>query len=188
MMLMFRRHGAYWQRHQREDAVTLPVLLEAAGEDPAPVEYHWDPDTDILSARLMVPNGPGGPDGSIDLEGADGSWLIFDTSAGRIRAVEVAVWPTVQRRSNLKPPRTLENARAVLDPPRRGEVVSALEVDAALAAESDQAERTIHFRVGTGRRERTVRIARDILLDVDGRNRLVGLWLLHVPPLTTEDT
>lgn len=187
MMLMFRRHGAYWQRHQREGAVTLPVMLEATAEAPVPVEYRWDPDTDILSARLMVPCAPGTPDGCVDLEGSDGSWLIFDTAAGRIRGVEIAVWPSVRRCTELAPPRDVEDAQAVLDPPRRGEFVSALEVDAALAAEADQAERTIHFRVGPGRRTRTVRIARDILLDVDGNNRLVGLWLLDVPPLTPEE-
>jgi hypothetical protein len=27
-----------------------------------------------------------------------------------------------------------------------------------------------------------VRIARDILIDVDGRDRIAGVWLLAVPP------
>ena len=50
------------------------------------------------------------------------------------------------------------------------------------AAESDRAERTIHFRVGPRRPARAVRIARDVLLDVDARERIAGVWLLNVPP------
>jgi hypothetical protein len=67
----------------------------------------------------------------------------------------------------------------------RNEVVlglSAVEVDTPVAAESDDAERTIHFRLGPGRQVRTVRIARDMLLDIDARDRLAGVWLLQVPP------
>jgi hypothetical protein len=60
--------------------------------------------------------------------------------------------------------------------------ISALEVNTLLAAESDRTEATIHFRLGPGRSTRTVRIARDILLDIDGRDRLAGVWLLGVPP------
>ena len=60
--------------------------------------------------------------------------------------------------------------------------VNAVEVDTPVAAESDHAERTIHFRLGHGREVRTVRIARDMLLDIDSRDRLAGVWLLDVPP------
>lgn len=182
MMLAFRRDDAYLRHHEPESTVTLPVELQAASDAPAAVEYRWDPDTDILSARLALPSTGDLPGGSVDLEGSDGSWLIVDTTAGRIRGVEVAVWPPVRKRGNLAPPVDVETVLALLDPPRRGQRVSALEVDAALAAESDQAERTIHFRIGARRVTRTVRIARDILLDVDDRSRLAGIWLLDVPP------
>ena len=60
--------------------------------------------------------------------------------------------------------------------------MSAVEVDTPVAAESDDDERTIHFRLGPGRQVRTVRIARDMLLDIDTRDRLAGVWLLDVPP------
>lgn len=58
-----------------------------------------------------------------------------------------------------------------------------VEVDTRLAAEADKAERTIHFRLGVMRDTRTVRIARHILLDIDRRDRIAGLWLLDVPPI-----
>jgi hypothetical protein len=66
-----------------------------------------------------------------------------------------------------------------------GPGVAAVEVDIPVAAESDHAERTIHFRLGHGREVRTVRIAREMLLDIDNRNRLAGVWLLEVPPFPT---
>jgi len=60
--------------------------------------------------------------------------------------------------------------------------IAAIEMNTALAAEADEAERTIHFRLGPSRQTKTVRIARDILIDVDGRDRIAGVWLLSVPP------
>jgi hypothetical protein len=40
----------------------------------------------------------------------------------------------------------------------------------------------IHFRVGAQRDVRTVRVGRDLLLDVDPQSRIAGVWLLNVPP------
>jgi hypothetical protein len=160
--------------------VNIPVRIEPGAATPAPVDYRWDEDTDILSAR--VEDAAGGRTLSVDVEGRDGSWLILDVSDERIRGVEVAVWPTVQRRADLKPPSEVESATVKVG--RDGGVpgVSAVEVDTPLQAESDDAERTIHFRLGPGRQVRTVRIARDMLLDIDTRDRLAGVWLLDVPP------
>jgi hypothetical protein len=57
-----------------------------------------------------------------------------------------------------------------------------LEVETPLTAEADADERVFHFTLGRPKQTRTVRCARDLLLDVDGANNLVGLWLLNVPP------
>ena len=44
------------------------------------------------------------------------------------------------------------------------------------------------FISGSARRAgaRTVRIAKDLLFDVDEKSRISGLWLLNVPPCPTE--
>jgi hypothetical protein len=55
-------------------------------------------------------------------------------------------------------------------------------MDTTLMAEADREERTIHFRIGKRRPVRTVRLAKDILLEVDTRDYLAGVWLLNVPP------
>ena len=164
----------------------IAVQIEPTSEAPATVDYRWDPDTDILTAALR--NGPsvGGMSGSVELTGSDGSWVILDVASGNINGVEVAVWPDVRKVSVLSPPPDIENAR-VLVPARDSQPdVAVVDVDTALVAEADQAERTIHFRLGPRRATRTVRIARDILLDVDDHRAIAGLWLLNVPPFPAD--
>lgn len=160
--------------------MNIPVRIEPFAGAPAPVDYRWDEDTDILTAQVEETRG--GRTVSVDVEGTDGSWLILDVSDERIRGVEVAVWPTVHKRSDLKPPDDIESARVKVGRDHVENGVSSVEVDTPVDAESDRAERTIHFRLGPGRQVRTVRIARDMLLDIDNRDRLAGVWLLDVPP------
>jgi hypothetical protein len=162
------------------------VKIGPANGSLVPVEYRWDPDTDILSAQLSIPGRADGPSGSVDVEGSDGSWLLFDVAGGSIRGIEVAVWPTVRKRAELAPPGEVEDAVVTIGRGDRGNDVSALEINTALAAESDHDERTIHFKLGPSRSTRTVRIARDLLLDIDGRSGLAGVWMLDVPPFPAE--
>jgi hypothetical protein len=162
--------------------VNIAVRLEPAAGSPSAVEYRWDPDTDILTARLDSTDGGTGMTGSVELEGADGSWVILDVAHGSISGIEVAVWPDVHKRSSLVPPARVEDARVVVSPrsPQTGPL--SLEVDTPLLAEADDAERVIYFRVGAKREVRTVRLGRDLLLDLDPQCRIAGLWLLNVPP------
>jgi hypothetical protein len=60
--------------------------------------------------------------------------------------------------------------------------LAAVEVDTAIRATADQAERTIHFRIGAARQVKALRLAKDLLLEVDAKSRIAGLWLLNVPP------
>lgn len=166
--------------------LSIPVKVAPANGSLVPVEYRWDPDTDILSAQLTIPALADGPSGSVDVEGSDGSWLLFDVAGGLIRGIEVAVWPTVRKRSELAPPVEIEDASVTIGRSGRDGDISAFEVNTALAAESDHDERTIHFKLGPSRSTRTVRIARDLLLDIDGRNGLAGVWMLDVPPFPAE--
>jgi hypothetical protein len=163
--------------------VNVAVQLEPnAIASTAPVEYRWDADTDILIAQLDGEKPSGGMSGSVELEGADGSWLILDVAAGRIRGVEVAVWPDVHKNPSLLPPSTIEDAIVVIPSRASQPGIASLEVDTALSAESDADERVIHFRVGQRREVRTVRLARDLLIDVDPQSRIAGVWMLNVPP------
>ena len=162
----------------------IPIQVEpspAAGTAPA-VEYRWDRDTEILSAQLNPRSQGKGMSGSVELEGADGSWLILDVAAGQINGVEVAVWPDVQKRRSLQPPGTVEDAHVMVREGNASSDVAALEVETPMLVEADEAERVFHFVLGKRRQTRTVRFARDLLVDLDGANNLAGLWLLNVPP------
>jgi len=161
--------------------LNIPLHVQPTVGPPTAVRYHWDEDTDILSAEVGE-RVEGGKSVSVDVEGSDGSWLILDVRDGAIRGVEVAVWPTVRKRSGLAPPATVETVSVRIGSPGDTARVSAMEVDMPVSAESDRAERILHFRLGTTRQSRTVRVAQELLLDLDSRDRLVGVWLLDVPP------
>lgn len=195
----------------------LPVQVEPSADAPPDVDYRWDADTDILSARVRfigeLPAGialamaSGAPasdaevlpssfgtepplSGAVELEGRDGSWIVLDVEAGHLAGIEVAVWPNVRRLVGLMPPVQVENARVRVRGQKRrtarGEPgTSALEVTTHLTAEADPQERIIHFRLGPRRQARSVRLGRDLLVDVDARGHLAGLWLLNVPPVPT---
>lgn len=164
----------------------IPVRVEPYVGSPADVDYQWDSDTDILSAVVRTDaTTPSVRATALELEGSDGSWLILDVRAGRISGVEVAVWPDVHTRADLAPPEIVEDAIVIVGAVERGKRL-AVEVDTTLAAEADRSERTIHFRLGAHRETRTVRVARDLLVDIDRRDRIAGLWLLGVPPFPDE--
>ena len=166
--------------------MNISVQVEPARDALAAVEYRWDPDTDILTARFRDGSKSQGMSGSVELAGSDGSWLVLDVVAGRINGVEVAVWPDVRKVATLAPPVNVEDAR-VLIPARRSQPgIASLEVEMPLIAEADPAERTIHFMLGVRRPVRTLRIASDVLLDVDQRHMLAGVWLLNVPPFPSD--
>lgn len=163
--------------------MSLEVRLDdvAEGELP-PVEYRWDTDTEILCAFLRTHGVSEGLTGALDIEGADGAWLTLELTDGRLAAIEVAVWPDVKSVKSLAVPEAVGTARLRV-PASPGEfALEAVEVDTAIRAVADAPERTIHFRIGPTRASRAVRVARDLLVEIDARSRIAGLWFLNVPP------
>lgn len=163
--------------------MSLNVQIEPAAGPPPHLEYRWDADTDILTASLAS-DAADGPAGIVEVQGRDGSWVILDLRGGHIRGVEVAVWPDVRKLPTLLPP-VGEYGRAVL---ARGTAATpVVEVEAPVSAEVDAPERTFHFRFGGQGTARSVRLADGLLLDVDpSSGKVVGLWLLDVPPFPVE--
>ena len=171
--------------------MTVEVRWDDVHEQDLPaVDYRWDADTEILAAALR-PGGVGeGLSGSVDIEGTDGAWLTLEVKSGRLAAVEVAVWPDVRTVKALEGPAGAGTVRLRVPSANGASAGSAagdalehaLEVDLPIRAVADEAERTIHFRIGAQRGARVLRVARDLLVEVDGHSRLAGLWLLNVPP------
>ncbi len=178
-------HGARYLVGHEDLSVNVAVQVEPSDGAPAEVEYRWETETDILRAELRNGAHGRGMSGSVELSGSDGSWVVLEVKAGSIAGVEVAVWPDVRKVPTLTPPPEIEDAR-VLVPERRSQPgIALLHVDARLLAEADEAERTIHFTLGGINLGRTVRIARDVLIDINEQSLVVGLWLLNVPPFPT---
>lgn len=164
----------------------IAVQLQPPAAARPRVEYRWDPDTEILSAQLTPPGTGEGMSGSVGLEGSDGSWVILDVASGQIAGVEVAVWPEVRKTPAFAAPAVVEDAHVVVPSRRSQPEIASLEMNAHLFAESDQAQRTIHFRLGKSKSARTIRLATDLLLDIDEKSQISGLWLLNVPPCPAE--
>lgn len=163
--------------------MSLEVRIEELpeGELP-PVEYRWDSDTDILVATMRPAGVSEGLSGSLDIEGSDGAWLTMELVDGRLAAVEVAVWPDVKSVATLPLPEVAGIARVRVPSRASQPGLAAVEVDTVIRAVADAPERTIHFRIGPTRSSRALRVARDLLLEVDAHSRIAGLWFLNVPP------
>ena len=147
------------------------------------IAWRWDPETDILTGALKraVAKGAPGLTGSVELEGSDGSFVLLDVAAGKIRGVEVVVWPDVRTVPTLAPPAEARTGDVELPGRRSQPAVAAVEVDASLAIDTDATESTFHVRVGQPRQVTPVRVADGLLVEVDEHEELAGLWLTEVP-------
>jgi hypothetical protein len=147
------------------------------------VSYRWDPETDILTAACKGVPKAAGMNGTVDLEGNDGSFVLLDVAGGLLRGLDVVTWPDdIRTLETLGAPPAAQEAR-VLFPSRRSEpAIAAVEVDTALTVEKNPRESIFHIRVGRTRPVHVVRIADHLLVEVDKHSHLAGLWLLEVPP------
>ena len=149
------------------------------------VSYRWDPETDILAVACKggsVPKG-NGMNGTVDLEGGDGSFVVIDVAGGVMRGVDVVTWPDdVQTVATLEPPKPSKDGQVVFPDRRSQPGVAAVEVETPLTVEKNPKESVFHIRVGRSRAATVVRVGDHLLVEVDKQFRLAGLWLLEVPP------
>ena len=147
------------------------------------VTYRWDPETDILTVACKgVPKG-NGMNGTVDLEGGDGSFVVIDVAGGALRGVDVVTWPDdVRTVASLQPPETSKEGQVTFPGRRSQPGIAAVEVDTPLTVDKNQSESVFHIRVGRQRAATVVRVADHMLVEVDKQSRIAGLWLLEVPP------
>jgi hypothetical protein len=163
-------------------------IVEHKGRVPH-VSYRWDPETDILTGAIKgggEEKEGGGLTGSVELEGADGSFVLLDVAGGAIRGVEVVVWPDVRTVASLQPPADAKDGAVQLPTRRSQPAVAAVEVDTPLTIETNATESVFHVRIGPPRRLEVVRIADGLLVEVDEKSELAGLWLTGVPPFPAD--
>jgi hypothetical protein len=147
------------------------------------VTYRWDPETDILTVACKgVPKG-NGMNGTVDLEGGDGSFVVIDVAGGALRGVDVVTWPDdVRTMPSLEVPDPSKEGQVTFPSRRSQPDVAAVELDTALTVDKNQAESVFHIRVGRQRPATVVRVADHMLVEIDKQSRIAGLWLLEVPP------
>ncbi len=147
------------------------------------VSYRWDPETDILSAVCKGAAKSTGMNGSVDLEGGDGSFVLLDVAGGSLRGLDVVTWPDdIRTVDTLAAPAVSKEARVRFPSRRSQPAVAAVEVETALTVEKNPGESVFHIRVGRTRPVTVVRVADNLLVEIDKQSRLAGLWLLEVPP------
>jgi hypothetical protein len=168
--------------------MNFEARIEALGGKLPKVSYHWDPETDILSLACKGGGKSEGLNGTVDLEGADGSFVVIDVAGGTLRGVDVVSWPDdVRTIAELATPPAPKDGRVVFPSRLSQPGVAAVEVDTALTVEKNQSESVFHLRVGRSRPVSVVRVADLLLVDVDKQGRLAGLWFLDVPPFPNVD-
>lgn len=148
------------------------------------VTYRWDAETDILTVSCKgTPKSAKGLSGTVDLEGADGSFVVLDVAEGSLRGLDVVTWPDdIKTVKALTPPADSKEGTVIFPARSSQPGVAAVEVDTPLTMEKNDAESILHLKVGRTRTATPVRIGDHLLVEIDKQNRLAGVWLLDVPP------
>ncbi len=160
--------------------MALDARVTGATVPLAAFDFRWDAETEILVGRADVPSGGSGFTGSWELESELGAVVTLETSGGVLCGVEVVVWPEVEESAKLVAPHDATPGRVVLVPPDDAPS-GVLEIDTPIAAVAATADALIHL-VFAPARTRVVRVAQNVLADLDSAGRLTGLWLVDLPP------
>jgi ribosomal 50S subunit-recycling heat shock protein len=155
-----------------------------AGALPA-ISWRWDPETDILSGTFRS-SGSSRLDGTIELTDAEGAIAVLDVADGAVAGLDVVVWPEVTSSRSLALPSVVESGRVVLRGPRADRTTS-VEIEAVLTIRTNPGESLYHLKLGGLPAARAVRVADQLLVELDAEDGLVGCWLLGVPPFPSLD-
>ena len=155
-------------RFQVEPVTSLPVL-----------SWRWDAETDILSGSFRAP-GASTLDGTIELNDVEGAIAVLDISNGAVSGLDIVVWPEVTTSRTLLPPSSVESGRLALTGPTGA--TWSFEIEAPLVIRTNAGENVYHLRLGEQRVARVVRVADQLLVELDPDGALAGCWLVGVPP------
>jgi hypothetical protein len=149
------------------------------------ISWRWDPETDILSGSFRG-TGSSRLDGTIELTDAEGAIAVLDVADGALAGLDIVVWPEVTSTRGLSLPPGLENGRVLLRGPRADRTTS-VEIEATLSIRTNPGESIYHVRIGAQAVARSVRVADQLLIELDEDDGLAGCWLLGVPPFPSLD-
>jgi hypothetical protein len=155
------------------------VMVDRTNEPLPAFDFHWDAETEILAGRHPVPPRKGTAAVAWEFEGPDGAVVVLETADGVLCGIEVVVWPDVERAARLAAPHDAAPGRARLVPPA-GASGAVVEVETRITAAALPSETLIHLALGTPR-ARSVRVAENVVVDLDAEDTLAGLWLEELP-------
>ncbi len=165
--------------------MTIEATIESLTGGLPAIRFHWDPETDILSGSFRDPAATG-VTGTLELTDAEGSVAVVDVVGGVIRGVDMVVWPEVTTLPDLVPPSPARDGRVLLPSRNSPSAAASVELDTALSVSTNARESVFHLRLGEKRPVEVVRVADNLLIEVDRTRRLAGFWLLNVEPFPAE--
>lgn len=152
-----------------EPVTSLPVLT-----------WRWDAETDILSGSFRGAS-MSRLDGTIELNDVEGAIAVLDIAHGAVSGLDIVVWPEVTTSRTLLLPTSVDSGRLVLGGAVTDRTAS-FEVESPLTMRTNAGENLYHLRLGEQRVARTVRVADQLLVELDPDGALAGCWLIGVPP------
>lgn len=161
--------------------MNLDARIDALDGPLPTIRWNWDDETDILSGSMAGARKAGGLTGTIELTDDEGSIAVVDVAGGRIQGLDIVVWPEVTEVPGLEAPDAGRDGVVILPPRPSQPGVAAVEVDTTLSVAANPRHDTLHLRIGTKRQVEVVRTADRLLIEIDGKGRLAGFWLLNVP-------
>lgn len=167
--------------------MNLDARVEAL-DGPLPViRWNWDDETDILSGAMAGVRKGGGLTGTIELTDDEGSVAVVDVAGGRVQGLDIVVWPEITEIPGLAAPEAGRDGVVMLPPRPSQPGIASVEVDTTLSVAANPRHDLLHLRIGTKRQVEAIRVADRLLIEVDGKGRLAGFWLLSVPFGPEED-
>src|SRR6266850_2318679 len=77
-----------YSRGKAHNCMHFEARIEPLNGKLPKVSYRWDPETDILTVACKGVTKGNGMNGTVDLEGGDGSFVVIDVAGGALRGLE----------------------------------------------------------------------------------------------------
>lgn len=156
-------------------------------QTPTPVlRWKWDDETDILSGVVPAPPDARGLTTSLEITDAAGSVIVVDVTRGLLCGLDMVVWPDVDVDASVKLPAAVADGSLVLSVDEE-DAVPAIDVEGTITVRASFDETLYHVRLGDAASARRLRIADQLVVELDAEGALAGFWLIGVPPYVPPD-
>lgn len=166
--------------------MTLDTRIDPLSGKLPTIAWQWDAETDILAGSFKGKEKGTGLTGTVELTDEEGSIAVVDVAAGVVRGLDVVVWPEVSTVPGLAAPTAAREGRVIIPSRPSQPGIASVEIDTTLSVSTNPGETVFHLRIGTRRDVEVIRIADNLLVEVDSKRRIAGFWLVNVPAFPAE--